>query len=216
LQKHLEGKFFLIIIEFSQFLFVSLCSRGGQQGTSEQNGYQRSERLCVEKPTNGQIAVWYPRLFRTALRMTGNTEDAADLAQQAFYKALGRWDQFGGKSLATTWLHKILVNCVRDWARRQNMCRIDLIDDWTLVSVADRPSSPADELGRQEQLTGLRNTIEKMSETLRPAFVATMLDGYTYQEASEMLEVPVGTIASRVYEARKHLETTMRQRFPEA
>jgi len=51
---------------------------------------------------------------------------------------------------------------------------------------------------------------------LRVAFVATVLDGYTYEEAAELLSVPVGTVASRVHGARKHLQGVMQQAFPEA
>jgi len=169
----------------------------------------------VRKPSDEQIAEWYTRLFRTALRMTGHTEDAADLAQQTFYQALNRWDQFNDRSSPTTWLHRILINCVRDWARRRGIRSSDPIDNWALVPVDSGQVQASDLLERKEQLAYLREVIENMSETLRPAFVATVLDGYTYQEASEILGIPVGTIASRVHEARRQIEAVMHQRFPE-
>ncbi len=168
----------------------------------------------MERPTDEQIAMWYPRLFRTALRMTGNADDAADLAQHTFCKALDNWNQFDGKSLPTTWLHSILVNNARDWVRRQSIRNNGYLDDWTLIP-ADGPYHATDALEKQEQLAHMREAIENMPKTLRPAFVATVLDGYTYQEASEMLNVPAGTIASRVYEARQQLKAEMRQKFPE-
>ena len=71
-------------------------------------------------------------------------------------------------------------------------------------------------LQRDEQLALLRRTIENLPAELRYAFVATVLDGYTYQETAEILSVPVGTVASRVNAARKKVCEAMRKAFPEA
>ena len=169
----------------------------------------------MKRPSNEQIDLWYPRLFRTALRMTGNAETAGDLTQQAFCKALGRWELFEGNVLPTTWIHQILINCVRDWARRKSVHEDCILNEWDLASVPDPQEHPPERLERQEQLAHMRAAIRGLPPTLEPAFVATVLDGYTYQEASEMLAVPVGTIASRIHQARQQLNAVMRQRFPE-
>jgi len=63
------------------------------------------------RPDNQQTARWYPKLFRTAFRMTGSAENAADLTQQAFTKALTHWEEFDGEDLRASWLHRILINC---------------------------------------------------------------------------------------------------------
>jgi len=169
----------------------------------------------VDRPTDEQIGNWYPRLYRTALRLTGSPEDAADVTQQAFYQALGRWDRFDGGALRTTWLYQILVNCVRDWARRR-MRRGQTVDLWTVAALPQTDSSPGDRLARREEVQRLREAIADLQADLRVAFVATVLDGYTYEEAAELLSVPVGTVASRVHGARKHLQGVMQQAFPEA
>jgi RNA polymerase sigma-70 factor (ECF subfamily) len=167
----------------------------------------------VTRPTNEQIGAWYPRLFRTALRLTGSHDDASDLTQQAFLKALGGWESFDGRSLPTTWLHRILVNCVTDWRRKLSSGPSQAIDEWALV-LAD-----GDSTGRrqdmQEPMQHLRQAIEELPVALRSAFVATVVDGYTYEEAAGVLKVPVGTIGSRVHEARKQLRTVMQRDFPE-
>ena len=168
----------------------------------------------MDRPTDGQFAAWYPRLLRTALRMTGDVHQAADLTQQAFYQALSRWDQFDGQSLRTTWLFRILLNCVRDWARQEDVRAADRIADWGLVPAAETQTDDCPPEHR-EKLAYLRQTIQNLSSSVRPAFVTTVLDGCTYLEASELLDVPVGTIASRVHEARTHINAAMRERFPE-
>ena len=138
---------------------------------------------------------------------------AAELTQQAFCKALSQWNQFDGDALPTTWIHKILVNCVRDWGRRMRIRTNEVFDKWALISASNDDSDPPDCLARQEELVHLRLVIEGLSPTLRRAFVATVLDGHTYREASDLLSVPVGTIASRVYEARRQIGSKMRKRF---
>ena len=169
----------------------------------------------MKRPNDEQINMWYPRLFRTALRLTGNAETAADLTQQAFCKALSKWEQFEGNTLPTTWLHQILLNCLRDWARRKRTQETHSLNEWHLEVLPDLRDGMSDQPQRREQLAHLREAIEDLPQRLRPAFVATVLDGYSYQEAAELLSVPVGTIASRVYQARQQINAVMRQRFPE-
>jgi len=166
----------------------------------------------VARPSDEQIARWYPRLYRTALRMTGSAEEAADLTQEAFCRALAGWDRFDGRALPTTWLHRVLVNCVRN-ARRGPRRSGEPLEEWSLA--ADPSGRPPEQAERAEALRRLRRAMGGLPATLRGALVATALDGYTYREAAELLAVPVGTIASRVHEARKLLRAAMREAPPE-
>jgi RNA polymerase sigma-70 factor (ECF subfamily) len=158
---------------------------------------------------------WYPRLYRTALRLTGDPHDAADLTQQAFSQALGAWERFERGSLRTTWLHQILVNCVRDWARRSAVRAGVPFDPWGLHVAARADGDGLEALEAQEQLAALRQAVESLPDPCRQAFVVTVLDGYTYGQAAEMLGVPKGTVASRVNQARMRLHAVMRQAFGE-
>lgn len=170
----------------------------------------------VDRPSEEQIAAWYPRLFRTALRLTGNREDSADLTQQAFCKALGRWEQFDGNCLATTWLHGILVNCVRDRLRRHARWPVKDMDKCALAETASGEDGVPERLGRQEQLSRLRQAIEALDGELRRPLVAAVIDGYTYAEVAQMLSIPAGTVAYRVHRARRQLRAAMLESFPEA
>ena len=166
-------------------------------------------------PSEEQIAAWYPRLFRTALRLTGNREDSADLTQQAFCKALSSWERFDGRSHRTTWLHGILVNCVRDQIRRSSTRTVAELQDWSLDNPSVRHGCVAEELGRQEQLGRLREAIRNLDQELQQPFVAAVMDGYTYAEVAEMLGIPIGTVGHRVYSARRILHSVMLESFPE-
>ncbi len=168
---------------------------------------RRGEAPHPDRPTDEQIARWYPRLYRTALRLTGSFADAADVTQQAFYKALRAWHRFDGGVLRTTWLHSILVNCARDWARRRKVRAAEPLQEWHLTVV----EVPAEvRAARREELAAIRQAIEDLPEDLRRAFVPTVIDGYTYQEAADLLGVPPGTVASRVHAARRQVQAAMR------
>ena len=169
----------------------------------------------MERATQAQIAKWYPRLFRTALRLTRNPEDAADVTQQTFHNALRNWDRFDGGALRTTWLHQILLNCVRDWSRRRSVRSAEPLDEWAVAAATSRDADPAETVERSEQADRLVDAINNLPTLVRQAFAATVLDGYTYQEAAELLGLPMGTVASRVHQARRRLTEAMRQAFPE-
>jgi RNA polymerase sigma-70 factor, ECF subfamily len=155
------------------------------------------------------IANWYPRLYRTALRLTGSEHDAADLTQQAFCKALNNWHRFEVRSSRLTWLHAILVNAARDHFRSRKVRQTESLDEWALPDT-DGPLTGAELVERGEELGELRKAIETLSPTVRGTFVATVLDGYSYEQASEMLGVPVGTVSSRVHQARQELRVSMK------
>ena len=108
-----------------------------------------------------------------------------------------------GRSQVGTWLHRIVVNCVLDLRRARSRGASSNFDEWSLV-----PAPSAD--GRtDERLAELRRAIESLPETLRFAFVATVIDGYSYKEAAEMLGVAGGTVGSRVCEARRLIREAM-------
>ncbi len=85
-----------------------------------------------------------------------------------------------------------------------------------MVDIASDRNSVAERLDRQEQLDFLRRAIEDLPDDTRPAFVAAVIDGYTYREVAEMLSIPVGTVAHRIYRARRSLRNAMPESFMEA
>jgi RNA polymerase sigma-70 factor (ECF subfamily) len=177
-----------------------------------------SERIwgIVDFPNDEQITAWYPRLFRTALRMTGSQDDAADVTQQAFCKALSRWHTFDSTCLPTTWLHGILVNCVRDRLRREARRPSAQTADPSVWAVDLGGGTASAQFEAKEQADRLGQAIAALPDGLRTAFVAAVLDGYTYQETAEMLSLPVGTVGHRIYRARRIVAKQMREWFPEA
>ncbi|MCE5326639.1 MAG: RNA polymerase sigma factor [Planctomycetaceae bacterium] len=169
----------------------------------------------MKRPTEEDIAAWYPSLFYSALRLTRCPEDAADVTQQAFLRGLENWEQFDGRSKPVTWLFSILLNCVRDWARRNKHHRqAQPLDEWAMPR--DLQDDPAAQVTRRESAAAALEAIGELDAPVRAAFVVTVVDGYSYGEAAEILDVPLGTISSRVHQARTHLAGFVRDHKGEA
>jgi RNA polymerase sigma-70 factor, ECF subfamily len=165
----------------------------------------------MNEPLATEIAEHIPRMYRVALRMLGCPEAAKDIAQNVCVLALRGAQKFAGRSDLATWLHRITVNCARDHLRRS--CRRDRDRaDWdcdTLSMLVVLDAGPAEQAERKETYILALNLVAKLPDDCRTAFVLTQLDGYTYDEAAAIENLSRGTIASRVYRARKILITQM-------
>jgi RNA polymerase sigma-70 factor, ECF subfamily len=140
------------------------------------------------------------RLWAVALRTLGNPEDAADSLQDALLSAYRGAAGFRGGSAVTTWLHRIVVNACLDNARRR----------------AVRPTEPlvmdpASELPGRDTVSERETSLAVMAalRTLPPeqaaAVVLVDVEGFSVNEAAEILDVPVGTVKSRCARARARL-----------
>jgi RNA polymerase sigma-70 factor (ECF subfamily) len=191
-------------------VFSGWCVSYHESSTDNLRGW----KVSLPIPSEEQVRRWYRRLYGTALRLTGNEADAADLTQQTFCNALDNWHSFDGRSLPTTWLHGILLNRLRDRIRRDSRRRNQPLEPWAVPSgpLAD----PAEQVQRAEEFQRLREAVDDLPDDLRRAFVATVLDGYTYEQAGELLNVPPGTVGSRVHLARHRVYRAIGRAFLEA
>jgi len=152
-----------------------------------------------------QIARHVPRMYRVALRMVAEADTAQDVVQEACVKALQKLDGFEGRSSLATWLHRITINCASDALRSDAKRRQGhgQLQAWAVSAVTE--NGPA-EAAEQQELFGLAwRALDDLPAECRLAFALTQLDGYSYDEAAEIEGQPRGTIASRVYRAKKLL-----------
>lgn len=163
------------------------------------------------------FAATWPVCYRVARRMTSSDDDARDVVQDAFVKALTHLERFDHRSAFRTWLLRIVSNCATDHLRRHR--RRNVLFSLTSWATVDRngsaePSQLSDPSKPLEQ-KDLRQEIDKalnaLSETTRGAFVLYAEAGMTYQEVADTLSVPIGTVMSRIHSARKKLQTCMRE-----
>jgi len=152
-----------------------------------------------------------PRMYRVALRLVGDSHAAQEIAQEAYARALRGIERFDGQSMLTTWFHRITTNCARDHLRQKRREPIDLA---TLDgSVAGMPAAPAPSPSADAETLELyriaAGLVAQLPDDCRAAFVLTQLDGYSYDEAAAIENQPRGTMASRVYRAKRILRDRM-------
>ena len=162
----------------------------------------------------GDLGLHLPRMYRVALRIVGDAEAAQDVAQEACLKALAKSGSFQGRSSQATWLHRITVNCAADHLRARG--RLGEGGGTAIPGLADRQgcveADPAVATERREIYHLALGMVGQLPDDCRTAFVLTQLDGYSYDEAAEIERQPRGTIASRVYRAKRILLERLRSK----
>ena len=152
-------------------------------------------------------------LYRTALRMTKNTNDAEDLVQETYVKAYRFWEKFEPGSNARAWLFKIMTNVFineyRSKSRTPVAVNVDELDDNFLYGQL-ATSAPAD--NPEKQLFAkifdddVKRAIENLPEDFRLVVVLSFIEGFSYQEIAEIADLQLGTVKSRLHRGRKLLQ----------
>lgn len=170
----------------------------------------------AQLPLPERIGLHVPRMYRVACRLLADADGAHDVVQDACVKALAKGDGFDGRASLATWLHRITVNCAKDAirgdGRRTN--KHQAFQAFSLhVTGNSAEHSPADMAERRELADMAWALLEELPDDCRSAFALTQLDGYSYDEAADIENQPRGTIASRVFRAKKLLLEQMNSRM---
>ena len=152
-------------------------------------------------------------LLRTALRMTKNQSDAEDLVQETLVKAYRFWDKFEPGSNCRAWLFKIMTNIFineyRSKSRTPVSVNMDDIDDNFLYGqlAAFTPGrTPEEELFAKIFDDDVKKAIEELPDDFRLVVVLSFLEGFSYQEIADIIELQLGTVKSRLHRGRKLLQ----------
>lgn len=167
--------------------------------------------------TDLPIAENLPQMYRVALRYLGDADKAEEAVQNACVKALQNRDGFAGNSSPMTWLHRLTVNCSIDLLRRNGRssnARPMAMDELGGVERFSQ-SNPALAAERKELGRIAGALVAELPDDCRTSFVLTQLDGYSYDEAAEIENVARGTVASRVFRAKKQLASAMAESIGE-
>jgi RNA polymerase sigma-70 factor (ECF subfamily) len=154
------------------------------------------------------VSRYMQRAYYGALGLVGSHEDALDLSQEAFVRAYRARATIDAERPFYTWYYQILrrlcFNLGRD--RRTRRERLDEASSWLVLEAERRAGhGPEDQSAASEVQARARDAIEQMGETEREVIVLRELQGLSYREISELLEIPIGTVMSRLYSARKNL-----------
>lgn len=152
-------------------------------------------------------------MYRVARRLTGETADAEDLVQEALLRAWRGWGGFTAGSNVRAWLLTILRNTfISRWRSRKHEGTPISLDDADPHAIYRAVGSQDPEGRFFEQLvdTKVIAAVEALPAEFREALVLSDIEGLPYAEVAEILHVPVGTIKSRLFRARRQLQTKLR------
>lgn len=152
-------------------------------------------------------------VYNIALRMTGNSEDAGDMTQEAFIKAYNSLQSFRGDSKFSVWLYRIVSNVCLDFLRSKNRrptVSLSVEDDDgedAQLDVADESQSPELLLDRKLTRDSVRRGLDSLPPDYRQILLLREIQGLSYDEIAQALSLEVGTVKSRIFRARKRLCT---------
>ena len=150
-------------------------------------------------------------IYNLALKMVGNPDDAFDITQDAFLRAYNSLASFHGDSKLSVWLYRLTSNICIDFLRkkkRRNEVSLTVQDDDEedqLLQIPDERFSPESEVERTEQREAIRAGLMQLPENDRQILVLRELNGLSYEEIAETLELELGTVKSKLFRARKKL-----------
>jgi RNA polymerase sigma-70 factor, ECF subfamily len=183
------------------------------------------DAALIERCRAGDVAAFEPlvekyrqRVWRLAYNLLRDREEAWDVAQEAFIRAYQALPSFRGQSAFYTWLYRIVMNVAADRARsrgaRGRAFGTERVpeEDWDreLPDQNTTEEAPDVAAARREQRRKIDQALETLPEHHRKIVVLSDLEGLSYREIADTLEIPMGTVMSRLHNARKRLRDALK------
>ena len=163
-----------------------------------------------------QAMEYMDQLYSTALRMTRNRADAEDLVQETYLKGYRGFSGFTEGTNLRAWLFRILtntyINSYRKKQRRPSETDLEDVEDLYLYRRLGGAEQAALSRSAEEELMDhltdgrIRDAIEALPEQYRLAVLLADVEGFAYKEIAEILDIPIGTVMSRIHRGRKQLQ----------
>lgn len=153
------------------------------------------------------------QLYSAAMRMTRNPQDAEDLVQEAYTKAYSAFHQYKPGTNLKAWLYRILtntyINIYRKKQRQPQQANTDTVEDWQMAQAAEHTSTglrsaEAEALDHLPD-SDVKDALQQIPEEFRLAVYFSDVEGFAYKEIAEILNIPIGTVMSRLHRGRKLL-----------
>jgi RNA polymerase sigma-70 factor (ECF subfamily) len=191
----------------------------GPAGAPESPGID--ERALIQRCIAGDAAAFEPlvekyrqRVWRLAYQVLHDREEAWDVAQEAFVRAFHSLPSFRGQSAFYTWLFRITVNVATD-RHRQRGAQARAFgpervteEEWARTT-PDPGGGPEQQAARKEQRERIRSALDALPPKARTIIMLSDVEGLSYREIAEVLNCPIGTVMSRLHNARKRLKTLL-------
>jgi RNA polymerase sigma-70 factor (ECF subfamily) len=188
------------------------------------NAVSDLEKLLIKKSQSGDvesfellISSYDKRAYNIAYRVMGNEEDAKDMAQEAMLRVFRSLKDFKGQSSFSTWLYRIVTNvCLDELRRRKNDKYVSL--DSTIqtdsgemhMELCSDRETPESVYEQVEQREVIKNAIRELNEEYRSVIVLRDIQGFSYEEISNILDCSLGTVKSRINRARTMLRDKLK------
>jgi RNA polymerase sigma-70 factor (ECF subfamily) len=158
------------------------------------------------------VEKYQDRLYNTIVHVVGNGEDALDVVQDAFVQAFLKLETFQRSSAFYTWLYRIAFNAAASQHRRKRpVLSVEQSRETSGHEPVDGQSGPGEHLEQLERSRQVQQAIAALSEEHRAVVVLREIDGCCYETIAEILDLPVGTVRSRLHRARLQLRDQLRE-----
>jgi RNA polymerase sigma-70 factor (ECF subfamily) len=170
-----------------------------------------------------QALVHLDAIYRAALRMSRDPAEADDLTQEVFLRSYRSFHQFERGTNCRAWLFKILKNTFINRERSMSQSRSNLsLDDpemggsgWLEEATAFQGDGPEDRLLSKVTGEQIKRAVAELPDSFRRIFILSEVEGFTYKEIAQIEECPLGTVMSRLYRARRMLQSLLRDYIEE-
>jgi RNA polymerase sigma-70 factor (ECF subfamily) len=172
--------------------------------------------MSAQEQFTADAMQYAPQLFSTALRMTRNRSDAEDLVQETYIKGWRSFHTFQEGTNLRAWLFRIMTNTYINKynAQKRKSAEVELDDVEELflykrlgsIDQSQLSSSAEDQMLELFTDDEVKNALEELPDDFRIPVLLSDVDGFSYKEISEMLEIPIGTVMSRLHRGRKAMQ----------
>ncbi len=181
-----------------------------------------SDEAIVKRVQRGDVSAYnilvikyQHKVAQIISKFVGNSADVNDVAQEAFIKAYKAINNFRGESSFYTWLYRIVVNAAKTYlesnSKRKNHIDVDSEEFQSIDSqgVLTSRESPDKIIESQELQQVILSAMNELPEELRQAIMLREVEGMTYEDMADLLQIPIGTVRSRIFRARQFIEERM-------
>ena len=144
---------------------------------------------------------------KSIIRLITKEEENEDLEQEVYVKVWKNADKYKEQGSFSSWIKTIAKNVSRDYLKSSYRKKQDITssEDETIVLIRDKKSTPENKLLRTERQEIILKAINELKPKFKEVIILCEIRGYTYEECAQLIKCPLGTVKSRIYNAKKEL-----------